>query len=141
MRPKPSRVSAFKNCFGTIWSVSTLTRSMGATRPVCLEKGFISHPRLDPNSLRSRGFIAARWVMPVALHAANKAVNRGTEAFHALDHALHGRLQQHEPVGQLTDGFAILLDDPLHTANILLKAVEIHFHAVQEVALDHLVVA
>src|SRR6266704_1133584 len=39
MRPKPSRVSAFRNCFGTIWSVSTLTRSSGATMPVWVEKG------------------------------------------------------------------------------------------------------
>src|SRR5215469_17510758 len=42
MRPKPSRVRNFRNCLGTIWSVSTLTRSMGATRPVCLVKGFIA---------------------------------------------------------------------------------------------------
>src|SRR6266550_4401914 len=44
MRPKPSRVSAFRNCFGTIWSVSTLTRSSGATSPVCIENGcMLSH--------------------------------------------------------------------------------------------------
>jgi hypothetical protein len=41
MRPNPSRVSAFKNCFGTIWSVSTLTRSIGITRPECVMKGRI----------------------------------------------------------------------------------------------------
>src|SRR5438309_6307369 len=41
MRPKPSRVSAFRNCFGTIWSVSTLTRSSGITMPVCVLKGCI----------------------------------------------------------------------------------------------------
>ena len=38
MRPKPWRVSAFRNCFGTIWSVSTLTRSSGMTIPVCVLK-------------------------------------------------------------------------------------------------------
>src|ERR671925_599948 len=41
MRPKPSRVRALRNCFGTIWSVSTLTRSSGATKPVWVEKGCI----------------------------------------------------------------------------------------------------
>src|SRR5438445_1722117 len=41
MRPKPSRVSAFRNCFGTIWSVSTLTRSSGITMPVWVENGCI----------------------------------------------------------------------------------------------------
>src|SRR5258708_1291473 len=41
MRPKPSRVSAFRNCFGTIWSVSTLTRSSGITLPLCVENGCI----------------------------------------------------------------------------------------------------
>src|SRR5258706_7672179 len=41
MRPKPSRVSAFRNCFGTIWSVSTLTRSSGIALPVCVENGCI----------------------------------------------------------------------------------------------------
>src|SRR4029077_9189355 len=39
MRPNPWRVSAFRNCFGTIWSVSTLTRSSGATIPVCVLNG------------------------------------------------------------------------------------------------------
>src|SRR5258708_37711493 len=41
MRPKPSRVSAFRNCFGAIWSVSTLTRSSGITLPLCVENGCI----------------------------------------------------------------------------------------------------
>src|SRR5712692_7757652 len=41
MRPKPWRVRALRNCFGTIWSVSTLTRSSGATMPVCVENGCI----------------------------------------------------------------------------------------------------
>src|SRR6266436_5983031 len=41
MRPKPSRVSAFRNCLGTIWSVSTLTRSSGITLPVCVLNGCI----------------------------------------------------------------------------------------------------
>src|SRR5262245_3234123 len=47
MRPKPSRVRAFKNCLGTIWSVSTLTRSSGITRPVCVVKGSILQFSLD----------------------------------------------------------------------------------------------
>src|SRR5215472_14835505 len=61
MRPKPSRVSAFRNCFGTIWSVSTLTRSSGATIPVCVVNGCIlcssvpfvwsSHPLVQINGI------------------------------------------------------------------------------------------
>ena len=98
--------------------------------------------------MRSRGFIAARRVMPVALHAANEAVHRGTETFHALDHALHGRLQQHKPVGKLVDNsfqaiefIRKLLNFIGKLLNFLLQAVEINFHAMQEVTLDHLVVA
>src|SRR5260370_21998122 len=54
MRPKPSRVSAFRNCFGTIWPVSTLTRSSGATRPVWALKGCInSDPSERSNVERS----------------------------------------------------------------------------------------
>src|SRR5215469_9973296 len=49
MRPKPSRVSAFRNCFGTIWSVSTLTRSSGATIPVCVVNGCILQSSVLPN--------------------------------------------------------------------------------------------
>src|SRR5260370_3672840 len=47
MRPKPSRVSAFRNCLGTIWSVSTLTRSSGITLPLCVENGCIVALLLD----------------------------------------------------------------------------------------------
>ena len=38
---KPVRAMLFKNCLGMIWSVSTSTRSSGATTPVCLVNGSI----------------------------------------------------------------------------------------------------
>src|SRR5690606_7278479 len=39
--PKPVRLMDFRNCLGMIWSVSTLARSSGQTRPVCWVKAFI----------------------------------------------------------------------------------------------------
>src|SRR5215469_17705520 len=50
MRPNPSRVSAFKNCFGTIWSVSTLTLSSGITMPECVVNGCIQTQSLAVKS-------------------------------------------------------------------------------------------
>src|ERR1700722_584368 len=41
-RPSPLRTTAFRNCLGIIWSVSTLERSSGATSPVKFVNGFIS---------------------------------------------------------------------------------------------------
>src|SRR5579885_1349550 len=60
MRPKPSRVSAFKNCFGTIWSVSTLTRSSGATFPLWVMNGFIPSSNKDPTLLLEAGTLLHR---------------------------------------------------------------------------------
>src|SRR5574344_2093507 len=34
----------FRNCLGMIWSVSTLARSSGQTRPVCWVKAFMAGP-------------------------------------------------------------------------------------------------
>src|SRR6516225_8761719 len=50
MRPNPSRVSAFKNCFGTIWSVSTLTLSSGITMPECVVNGCMQSQSLAVKS-------------------------------------------------------------------------------------------
>src|SRR5260370_15559148 len=47
MRPKPSRVSVFRNGLGAIGSVSTLTRSSGITLPLCVENGCIVALLLD----------------------------------------------------------------------------------------------
>ena len=40
--PKPVRSIRFRNCFGMIWSVSTLARSSAATAPVTRTNGSIS---------------------------------------------------------------------------------------------------
>src|SRR6266487_7056191 len=42
--PNPERRSDFRNCFGMIWSVSTLTRSRGATSAVSTLNLSISSP-------------------------------------------------------------------------------------------------
>src|SRR5665213_1575090 len=55
------------NCFGTIWSVSTFTRSMGKTSPVCFVKActiFSGRHRLEPALLFSELF--RRFHVPVA---------------------------------------------------------------------------
>src|SRR5579859_5741535 len=41
---KPVRAMLLRNCLGMIWSVSTSTRSSGATRPVCLVQGSMAGP-------------------------------------------------------------------------------------------------
>src|SRR3989338_604315 len=44
--PNPVREMDLRNCFGMIWSVSTLARSRVATIPLCDLKDFIDYPRL-----------------------------------------------------------------------------------------------
>src|SRR5215469_14759892 len=39
--PNPVRSIRFRNCLGIIWSVSTFTRSSGATSPWCTRNGFM----------------------------------------------------------------------------------------------------
>src|SRR6201981_1019978 len=39
--PNPVRSIRFRNCLGMIWSVSTFTRSSGATSPLCTRNGFM----------------------------------------------------------------------------------------------------
>src|SRR6516162_10913165 len=75
MRPKPSRVRAFRNCFGTIWSVSRLTRSIGATKPVCEVKGCMLWQSLYVSSSRNLS-TRSGWKL---------LLPRATESFHVGD--------------------------------------------------------
>jgi hypothetical protein len=60
------RSMRFRNCFGIIWSVSTLARSSVATTPVCFENGVIlrhlelqmdTEKHRSKSNLRSSAFI------------------------------------------------------------------------------------
>src|SRR3990167_5869535 len=61
----------FKNCFGIIWSVSTLARSSVTISPRCVLKGFMSFPCSDVNEMAGdggcRGHVRAHQVRAPAL--------------------------------------------------------------------------
>src|SRR5215470_16661736 len=86
MRPNPSRVRAFKNCLGTIWSVSTFTRSRGTTTPECVVKGCIIFGRSQGVSPGPRSFVALldRFHREFA-HIHEVAGNRGCSGHHRAD--------------------------------------------------------
>ena len=61
-RANPDRLIDFRNCFGMIASVSTFSRSIGATSPLCTRKGSIVvllAPPVRPAAAHPRN--ALRW--------------------------------------------------------------------------------
>src|SRR5262249_31365620 len=127
MRPNPSRVSAFRNCFGTIWSVSTFTRSSGATFPVCVVNGCIRFNPPTRETPRYRQSLSSCSNPPVAFHLlrSSRRLSRNRARVHRIPSHPRAfslpldRQQIYLPISSLRILTAILLYRPAYSVTPL----------------------